>query len=254
MPYFFASSISESQVTIAGADARHLAGPLRARVGEVIAVLDPARGLLLSVSLTSVSASVVSGAVVATAPHSPEPALSVCMCLALLPAASLEESLSRCTELGAESFLLISAARSVARAAGSGSASAAARRSARWETVCREAAMLAGRFRVPAVEGPVQFAEALGRFADDPVFVLERGARESLSSSLISSLPMLSGLSSAGGVPRRVALFVGPEGGWSEEELARAGGRLRGLGPRNLRAPNAAAAALAVVLAAGEDL
>lgn len=110
--------------------------------------------------------------------------------------------------------------------------------------------MLAGRFRVPAVEGPVQFAEALGRFADDPVFVLERGARESLS----SSLPMLSGLSSAGGVPRRVALFVGPEGGWSEEELARAGGRLRGLGPRNLRAPNAAAAALAVVLAAGEDL
>lgn len=105
--------------------------------------------------------------------------------------------------------------------------------------------MLAGRFRVPAVEGPIQFAEAFERFADDPVFVLERGAAE----PLISSLPVLSGRGSGAASPRRVALFVGPEGGWSEEELARAGGRLRGLGPRNLRAPNAAAAALAVVLA-----
>lgn len=169
------------------------------------------------------------------------------MCLAMLPASALEESLTRCTELGAESFLLVSAARSVGRAAGAGSGAASSdRRRARWDAVCREAAMLAGRFQVPAVDGPVGFGEALERFGEQRAFVLDRRAEVSLARVFRAS----AGPASLG----PVALFIGPEGGWSEEEVRLAGGRLRGLGARNLRAPNAAAAALAVTLAAGGDL
>ena len=41
--------------------------------------------------------------------------------------------------------------------------------------------------------------------------------------------------------PRDVTLAIGPEGGWVPEELAWAGSRTASLGPRNLRAENAAA-------------
>jgi 16S rRNA (uracil1498-N3)-methyltransferase len=45
-------------------------------------------------------------------------------------------------------------------------------------------------------------------------------------------------------------LFVGPEGGWTPAERALARGRVRGLGPRNLRADTAALVALALALGA----
>src|SRR5437588_7800248 len=54
VPYFYATRRVGDVVVIAGADARHLAGPLRARVGELISVVDPA-GVRLSVRLSSVS-------------------------------------------------------------------------------------------------------------------------------------------------------------------------------------------------------
>src|ERR1700694_2003673 len=100
MPYFYATRREGDRVEILGADARHLAGPLRARPGELIAVVDPA-GALLTVRLDTVSSREVAGSVVASRPHHPEPRLQVTLALALLPAAALEHSLSRATELGA---------------------------------------------------------------------------------------------------------------------------------------------------------
>jgi len=106
MPFFYATRRDGDRVEILGPDARHLAGPLRARPGELIAVVDPA-GSMLTVRLDAVSSREVAGSVVATRPHDPEPRLRVTMALALLPAAALEHSLSRSTELGAHGFLLV---------------------------------------------------------------------------------------------------------------------------------------------------
>jgi len=225
MPYFYATRRDGERVEISGADARHLAGPLRARVGETIAVVDPS-GFVLTVRLDSVSSREVAGSVVATRPHDPEPRLGVTMALAMLPAAALEHSLSRCTELGAAGFLLVQAERSVARAG----------RPERWATICREAAMLAGRFEVPAVAGPVSLPEVL---AGESVLVLDSGGSQVLSAARPAGT---------------LTLVIGPEGGWSAAEKALAGDRLRGLGPRNLRADTAALAALATVLGRSGDL
>ena len=225
MPYFYATRRDGNRVEIGGPDARHLAGPLRARVGETIAVVDPA-GFVLSVILETVSTREVAGSVVATRPHDPEPRLGVTMALAMLPAAGLEHSLSRCTELGAAGFRLVQADRSIARAG----------RPERWATICREAAMLAGRLVVPAVAGPVSFRELL---QDDALLVLDAGGAEALATA---------------GQGRAVTLAIGPEGGWSPAEKALAGGRLRRLGTRNLRADTAALAALATMLARSGDL
>ena len=219
MPAFFAS-LDGGRAVIVGGDARHLARSLRARVGEEIQVVDP-EGFLLTVRLDQVSAERVEGLIVAQVEHHPEPVARITIAIAQLPAPALELALSRCTEVGACGFHIIQADRSVARGA----------KAERWSAICREAAMLAGRLRVPPVEGPSTLDEILS-VADHPV-LLVRGAPVDLADLR---------------EPRDLTLLVGPEGGWSDRELGLAVNKA-GLGPRNLRADTAAIAGLAVALA-----
>jgi 16S rRNA (uracil1498-N3)-methyltransferase len=226
MPFFYPTRREGDRVEIRGGDARHLAGPLRARVGERIAVVDPA-GELLSVELGAVTSRAVIGRVVAARPYDPEPRTRITIAIAMLPAAALEHVLSRCTELGATGFLLVQAERSVARGA----------KPERWASICREAAMLAGRLVVPVVGGPVTFDRLL---ANPGLVILDPEAERSLPESLPED--------------RILTLAVGPEGGWSPAEKEAARGRLVKLGPRTLRADTAALAALTAALLLRLDL
>jgi len=183
-------------------------------------VVEPA-GRMLAVRLETVADDLVRGRVESDVAHRPEPAVAVTLAVAMLPAAGLELTLSRCTEAGAAGFLLVGAARSVARGS----------KPERWAAICREAAMLAGRLVVPAVAGPVPFARAWAE-AERP-WLLDRGG-EPLDR-----------------LPEPATLFVGPEGGWSPAERAAAGDRVVSLGPRNLRADTAALVGLALALGPG---
>jgi 16S rRNA (uracil1498-N3)-methyltransferase len=224
LPSFFAQR-EGGRAVILGGDARHLARSLRARVGEEIEVVDPA-GVLLTVRLDLVSTERVEGVVVAERDHRPEPDARITIAIAQLPAPALELVLSRCTEVGAFAFHVLETDRSVARGA----------KLERWNAICREAAMLASRINVPAVAGPSSLQEVVSA-AQHPV-MLVRGAPVDLAEIK---------------EPRDLTLLIGPEGGWSERELAAVANKA-GLGPRNLRADTAAIAGLAVTLAARRQL
>ena len=90
--------------------------------------------------------------------------------------------------------------------------------------------MLAGRLVVPAVSGPSSLEEALA--ASHYPVLLARAAPVRLADHV---------------TPQDLTLFVGPEGGWSDREMA-LGSVQASLGPRNLRADTAALVALATVL------
>jgi 16S rRNA (uracil1498-N3)-methyltransferase len=200
LPSFFVERDGDRAV-ILGDDARHLARSLRARVGEEIEVVDPA-GLMLTLRLDHISPDRVEGVVVAQRAHNPEPAARIVIAIAHLPAPALELVLSRCTEAGAAGFQIIQADRSVARGS----------KPERWRTICREAAMLAGRLMIPEVEGPISLGEAVA-LSENPV-MLNRAAA----------------------------------GRWSDREMALVPVKAS-LGPRNLRADTAALVGLATVLA-----
>jgi 16S rRNA (uracil1498-N3)-methyltransferase len=223
LPAFFARREGGARAVIEGGDARHLARSLRARVGEEIEVIDPS-GFMLTVRLDSVALDRVEGVVVAERPHNPEPAARITIAIANLPAPALELVLSRCTEAGAFAFQVFQADRSVARGA----------KLERWQTICREASMLAGRLRIPEVAAVSSLDAVLISNAD--AVMLARGASQSLARLT---------------APRDLALLIGPEGGWSDRELA-AAPVAASLGPRNLRADTAALVALSVALAVRE--
>src|SRR4029077_15043174 len=211
------------RVVIDGGDAHHLARSLRARPGQEIDVVDP-EGLMLTVRLDVVTPARVEGAVVAERVHRPEPGARVTIAIANLPAPALELVLSRCTEAGAYAFHVFQAERSVARGA----------KLERWGTICREAAMLAGRLRIPEIDALSSLEEVLK--VSDHAVMLARTAPQTLASLT---------------VPRDLTLIVGPEGGWSDRELAAVPAKA-GLGPRNLRADTAALVGLSLALALRE--
>ena len=110
-----------------------------------------------------------------------------------------------------------------------------------------EAAEQCGILAVPEVSEPRKLGELLDRWPTDRRIIFCDEGDENQN-----PLPVLSAVKE-----RQLALLVGPEGGFSEEERA----RLRGLpfvtaiplGPRILRADTAAVAALAVIQAAIGD-
>ena len=223
MPAFFGRRVRD-RVVIEGDDAHHLARSLRARPGEEIEVVDP-EGFMLKVRLEVVTPARVEGAVTAERVHQPEPAARITIAVANLPAPSLELVLSRCTEAGAYAFVVFHSDRSVGRAEKVG----------RWSAICREAAMVAGRLRVPEVSAATSLDTAIAAF-DFPVMLVRDAPRR------------LADLTE----PRDLTLLIGPEGGWTERELALAE-ETASLGPRNLRVDTAALVGLAVALAARRD-
>jgi len=108
-------------------------------------------------------------------------------------------------------------------------------RRGRWQRLAVSAAAQSGRVQVPEIETPLDFAQALDRASGfEQAFLLKPG-----------------GVSLPGSRADRVALLVGPEGGFSDEEVREAQVRgllLVGLGPRTLRVETAALAALARII------
>src|SRR2546426_11214027 len=88
--------------------------------------------------------------------HQPEPKANITIAIANLPAPAQELVLSRCTEAGAHAFVVFHADRSVGRG----------EKLERWNTICREAAMLARRLRVP--EASAASAAGSGVGAGEP--------------------------------------------------------------------------------------
>lgn len=218
MPAFFARH-EHGRAIIEGADAGHLARSLRAKVGEEIDVIDP-QGFMLTVRLDQVSPSRVEGTVISQRVHRPEPEARINIAIAKLPAPALELVLSRCTEAGAHGFVVFQADRSVGRR----------EKLERWSAICREAAMLAGRLKVPEVSAATSADAAIG--AEEFPVLLQRDAPQRLADLT---------------APRDLTLFIGPEGGWTPRELD-LGETTVSVGPRNLRAETAALVGLAIAL------
>lgn len=198
--------------TLAPDDAHHLERVLRLRDGESVTASD-GRGALVTCRFRAGRPALEVHGDVSRSP-APSPPLTVAF--AIPKGDRLEWAVQKLTESGVDRIVLLTADRSVVRWE---DGALAARRLDRLRRVVREAAMQARRVWLPAVEGPVPFADAVGwpgACLADP-----GGAGPSL---------------------RHPVVLVGPEGGWSDAER-RAGVPRVALGPHVLRAETAAVAA-----------
>lgn len=196
-------------------DRHHLGRVLRLRPGEAVSASD-GRGAWRPCTWTGDGADgglEVAGSVERVA--APAPAITVAF--APVKGDRPEWVVQKLTEVGVDRIVVLATARSVVRWEGE----RAAKQVGRLARVAREAAMQSRRVWLPSVEGVVPFAEAAGWTGDVVALAEPGGAPPSLD---------------------RPVVLVGPEGGWSPDELAADVARVD-LGPTVLRAETAAVAA-----------
>jgi 16S rRNA (uracil1498-N3)-methyltransferase len=234
---FFVDQVRSGECEVTGERARHLRTVLRVEPGQIYEVSDNQRVYLAEVRAVRndrVTFGVLGPAEARQAP------VRLALLAALVKFDRLELLLEKATELGVERAVLVVAARSER-----GLERAAAKRMDRWRRILLEAGQQARRARLPELAGPVRFEEALRETADYRYVLDESGAAE----------PLWRALPAARSPQDAVALLVGPEGGWSEQErnqTAAADWRPVSLGRQILRSETAAIAALAVVGCAWE--
>lgn len=215
--------------------ARQIARVLRLQAGADVIVLD-GQGREYEVVLVTVEPRVVTGSVRAERAAGGESSIQLTLCVGLTQREKFEWVLQKCTEVGVAAFAPFTSARTLVR-----DPKEVARKLDRWRKIVREAAEQSRRGRAPAVESPCSFLEAVEQAGEyDLALIAWEGEEVSTLRSAVSGLPV-----------DRVVLFIGPEGGFSAEEVAAA--RAAGvqpvcLGERILRMETAAVVATALIL------
>lgn len=226
---FIADAWTETTATLTGDQAVHLARVLRAEPGQIYDVV--AGGFLHRAEITRVTE-----AEVAFALHEEleaNAALPLHLVLAVFKFDHFEWAVEKATELGVGTITPILARRTEKHLA-----QAAVKRVERWRRIALEAAKQSRRTDVPAIGDPVLLKIALEQ---------ETAATRILLSETEQEVSLTSALQ--GSDKRELALAIGPEGGWTPEEMGlftTHAWRHVTLGPRILRAETAAIAAIAI--------
>jgi 16S rRNA (uracil1498-N3)-methyltransferase len=228
---WIADQVSGNQAVLLGKHAAHLARVLRGQVGQEFDIAADGvvrRGRVLSVSENRVEFELgeeVEAVSVA----------QVTLVLAIFKFDRMEWAIEKCTELGVTRIVPFAAQRTDTHLA-----AAAIKRAQRWRRIAREASEQARRAAPPEIANPVKLRDVLA-LQSEPRIVLSESETATSLRELCAS-PRGSSL----------VLAIGPEGGWTNEEMqafAQADWKAASLGPTILRAETAAIAATALVMA-----
>ena len=239
--------IEAERAWLEGAVALQLARILRMSPGDQVVLLDNT-GREYTVRLTSFSRDVVEGDVLTVVQGLGEPTVSITLYQGTLKGEKFQWVLQKGTELGVATFVPTVCRRSIPRGRDSSDTS----RHERWTRIVTEAAEQSGRCRIPQILQPMPFQDACKRVEGSGISIIPweqegaTGLRTVLHQTPSPSMEDSESVSEPG-----VNVFIGPEGGFDEEEVehARSCGVIPvSLGRRILRSETAAIAVVAAVL------
>lgn len=232
---FFVPEVRRGVAEITGSDAEHLVRVLRAEVGHVYEISDN-RDVYLA-EITAARKSVVAFQVTEKLPAA-SPAAHITLCAALIKFDRFEWLVEKATELGVAAIQPFESARSER-----GLAQAAVKRITRWKRIGVEASQQSRRARLPLIAQTSRFRDAV-RVEANVRLLLDENEQ---------APPLLKAIPGQRSAEDRIALLLGPEGGWTAEERNQAidaGWLPCSLGKIILRVETAGIAALAIVQAA----
>jgi 16S rRNA (uracil1498-N3)-methyltransferase len=222
---------------------RQIASVLRLKPGQPVTILDN-RGQCRVVELTEIESKHTLGQAGGIQPAAGEPAVDLILCPALTQREKFELILQKGCELGVKEFRPMTTSRTLVQ-----ESRGLDDKLPRWQKIVQEAAEQCGRGLIPVIKPPVKLDVLLNRLD---------GIRGYLFHEKADDHGYLADLSAylTGGA-QTFALLIGPEGGFSEEEVSRAtqaGLRAASLGQRVLRMETAAIAACAISMAAAGEM
>ena len=224
----FVDRVGDSEAQVEGSAAHHLARVVRLREGEEVELSDGRR--LFRARVAKASPRRVEFAIEEDM-AAPASGPDVTLQLAVLQFSRLEWALEKATELGVMRVVPVVAARSETHLV-----KAAPKRLERWKRIAEQAAQQSRRMSAPVIEEAVSFEQAVADRQGTGLVLHPDGdlLRDILASS----------------VEGPIQLLVGPEGGWTDDEVSvalAAGYRQAGMGSLILRCETAAVAALSII-------
>lgn len=225
-----------TSLVLTGAQRKYLCTVLRIRPGEEVIAFDGSGQEYLA-RFDSADRKRARLVIVRTNPaRATESHLRLVLAQALLKAEKMDWVVQKAGELGVTEICPFTSARVVPSVV----AQRAKARLERWARVAREASRQCGRTRSMEVGQVLTFEEVLSRGGSfDRAFICSSRGGETLER-----------IASEEALPKSVLVAVGPEGGFTDEEVSRAVDRgfvCLSLGPRVLRAETAAIMAVGLV-------
>lgn len=227
--YYLERPIREGETTLSGSEAHHLLHVMRASPGDLVTLFDGS-GREHSAQVVRVGRSDVHLRILRSDTVDRELPIDLTLAVSLPKGERQKWLVEKAVELGVRRLVPIRAARSVAQPAEQ--ALTRLRRGA------IEASKQCGRNRLLTIEEPQEWAAFVPSVADVENRLLAHPARL--------------GMPEASPVGPSAVVAIGPEGGWTQEEVSlalAAGWTLVDMGPRILRVETAAIYLVALVIA-----
>jgi 16S rRNA (uracil1498-N3)-methyltransferase len=228
---WIAEEFSGNYAALAGAHADHLIRVLRARVGQEFDVATGSavrRGRIVAVRDGRVEFDLGEEVPAVSTPN-------ITLLLAIFKFDRMEWAIEKCTELGVSRIVPVIAGRTDAHLA-----AASAKRVERWRRIALQAAEQSRRAVPSEIAAPIKLRDGANLFSATLRIVLAETEEQSSLREVLASPP-----------GAEIMLAIGPEGGWTDDELRlfhASGWISASLGPTILRAETAAIAATAITI------
>jgi 16S rRNA (uracil1498-N3)-methyltransferase len=235
---FIADTFTATTAALTGEQAHHLARVLRAQPGQQFDVV--ADGFLHRATVEAVTDNEVTFAL--GEQLETESALPVHMLLAIIKFDHYEWGIEKLTELGVARITPVLARRTEKHLA-----QAAAKRVERWRRIALESAKQSRRSDLPEIDEPIALKDAIANSSAPHKLLLAETEQDNTLVAALQSHTIPDG--PAAEHNHALTLAIGPEGGWTQDELqlfTANSWQPVTLGQRILRAETAAIAALSI--------
>jgi 16S rRNA (uracil1498-N3)-methyltransferase len=241
LPRFFAPDLQPAHATVvlSPEESAHLTRVLRMRVGERLLVFD-GRGTQHLASVSAIGKTVVTLNVLEPFPAAAEPRVPITLAQAVLKGDKMDTAIRDATMMGVAAVRPVITERTVVPRAAADQQGVRTR----WHRVAVASAKQCGRAVVPSIEPPWAFDALLEDSGTGAA------CRLLLVEPAVEVGDVVRGIEPDAEPPASALILIGPEGGWTQDEVTRAldaGFRPLSLGARTLRAESAPLAALAVL-------
>jgi 16S rRNA (uracil1498-N3)-methyltransferase len=261
--YLPVTQFKENQISVTGEKARYLATVLRCKNGDKLVVFD-GKGNCLRTKILRADRREVVVEIMEKFSCDTESPLNIILVQGILKGQKMDIVIQKATELGVKEIMPVITERSQPRET---------RKVARWIKIAEEASRQSGRSIIPLVHETMHFKDCLSSLVtryslpslNGLIFYEEGGVKISEAVSLLvtrhSSLNPPSASLTKGiietGYKGGFFVIIGPEGGFTREEVTLAEGNgfiITSIGKRILRAETAAISAITLVQFLSGDL
>ncbi len=232
------NQINNDKAMIIGEDVKHIKDVLRYKVGDGLDICNE-NGEKYNTKIKSFEKDLITLEIFGKSETTSEPSVNITLFQGLPKADKFELIIQKCTELGVSEFVPVITDRVIVKL----DEKTIEKKVERWNIIAKEAGKQSGRQKIPIVKKPIKLKNIIENIQKYDILLLPYECEKEVTLKAV--------LRDNKEKYKNIAILIGPEGGFSEEEVSLfkfENVRKVSLGPRILRTETAGLATVAMLL------